>query len=55
MKELPPIDSICIFDGNDVKIVAHTHVACKKAAVWQFYDEFGYGFAEHFSTFEDDE
>lgn len=53
MKDLPPVNSICIFDDKDVKIVAHTHVAHKKAAVWQFYDTFGYGFAEHFSELEE--
>jgi hypothetical protein len=44
---MPPVGCICIFPArefcNDVKIVAHTFVVGKPAAVWQFGDEFGYG------------
>lgn len=50
---LPPIDSICIYEPRqccrDVRIVAHTFVAGKVAAVWQFGDEFGYGLEGQFS------
>jgi hypothetical protein len=50
---LPPVDCICILDSReyccDVRIVAHTFVAGRVAAVWQFGDEFGYGRPGDFS------
>lgn len=48
---LPPVDCICIFEptGRDVRIVAHTFVAGKVSAVWQFGFDFGYGRASDFS------
>lgn len=56
---LPPVGCICLLParewGNDVKIVAHTFVAGKKAAVWQFGDEFGYGVEGDFQVGPDQE
>jgi len=50
---IPPVDCICILDSReycrDVRIVAHTFVAGRVAAVWQFGDEFGYGREDDFS------
>lgn len=52
---LPPVGCVCLCKkreecgyGHDVKIVAHTIVAGKKAAVWQFGFDFGYGLESDF-------
>jgi hypothetical protein len=51
---IPPVGTICMFDGNDVKIKAHTIVGGHSAAVWQFYDNFGYGLAGEFAPLRDE-
>lgn len=51
---LPPIDTICMIGDDDVRIIAHTKVAGRSAAVWQFYDEFGYGFEGDFKVMEEE-
>lgn len=54
---LPPVDCICIFEqtGQDVRIIAHTFVAGKVSAVWQYGFDFGYGREGDFSIDPDQE